>query len=147
MLLVLCVGMPLHFEVHTKTRAVYAKLLPLFAIPLQQEHMSCATEDEEQEEDGINWDVRNDRRRLSECLRCWSIRRCLMAGLRSPVSYVCAYQGRIGIRTGPPAPLGPAVGGVDDMAVLLLSITCHCPGNAIAQQRKHREKYLRLGRV
>jgi hypothetical protein len=48
------------------------------SIVLQKEHVSCGSQDEEQQKDGIDWHIRYDRRHLAQSLRSWSIRWCFL---------------------------------------------------------------------
>lgn len=53
---------------HTEYHAVNTKLLAMASIVLQKEHVSSTAQEEEQQEDGVNRDIWNDRRHLAQSL-------------------------------------------------------------------------------
>jgi len=60
---------------HTEYHAVDSKLLAVTSIVLEKEHVSCTAQEEEQQEDGVDRDIWNDRRHLAQSLRGRSIGR------------------------------------------------------------------------
>ena len=53
---------------HTEDHSINSKLLAMSTIVFEEEHVACAAKDEEQQEDGVDWDIGYDRRDLSQGL-------------------------------------------------------------------------------
>jgi hypothetical protein len=45
---------------HTEDHAIDSELLAVTSIVLQKEHVSGTAQEEEQQEDGVDWDIWND---------------------------------------------------------------------------------------
>ena len=53
---------------HTEYHAIDSKLLAMSSVILQKKHVSGTTQEEEQQEDRVDWDIWNDRRHLAQSL-------------------------------------------------------------------------------
>ena len=53
---------------HTEDHAVDTELLAMSSVVLEEEHVARASQKEEQQEDGVDWDIGYDGRDLSQGL-------------------------------------------------------------------------------
>jgi hypothetical protein len=45
---------------HTEDHSIDSELLAMSSIVFEEEHVACAAQNEEQQEDGIDWNIRYD---------------------------------------------------------------------------------------
>jgi hypothetical protein len=53
---------------HTEDHAIDSELLAMSSIVFEEEHVACAAQNEQQQEDGVDWDIGYDRRDLPQGL-------------------------------------------------------------------------------